>query len=85
MLQPPTFAAVLGLQKYDSNRFRSDERSINSKKWPSIFSTEAGEAALTVGTIFLRNSERNESDGEAVAHSRGSNKDFEVVALVALT
>lgn len=45
---------VPGLQKYDSNRFRSEERSMNSKKWPSIFSTEADEAALTVGTIFLR-------------------------------
>ena len=51
---PPLLTfAVLGLQKYDSNRFRSDERSMNSKKWPSIFSTEADEAAFTVGTIFL--------------------------------
>lgn len=45
--------ALLRLQKYESRRFRSDDRSMNSKKWLSIFSTEAGDAALTVGTIFL--------------------------------
>lgn len=45
---------VSRLQKYDSRRFRSEDRSMNSKKWLSIFSTEAEDTALTVGTIFLR-------------------------------
>lgn len=64
-------AVVLGLQKYDSSRFRSEERSMNSKKWPSIFSTEADEPALTVGTIFLRGVPRVTNGEVAVVSQAG--------------